>query len=102
MHTREMHLKMAECLKEAKQHLSRVYSHEYETGKEIYVCTAVSRTRKSRKTKVALHDWINQQLAGYTVISSWARMNGANLKTISDYQEYRHAWVDHMIKVLES
>ena len=102
MHTREMHSKMAECLKEAKQHLSRVYSYKYETGKEMYVCLAVSRTTKSLKTKAALHDWINQQLDGYTFITEWACVNGANLRTLSDYQEYRHAWVDHMIKVLES
>ena len=99
MHTREMHLKMAKCLKLAKKHLNNEVNI---FGKESFVCSAVSRTRSAYETRGAIHNWINNQLGEYAFVTTWAKMNGAKLVTNQDYQEYRHAWVDHMIKVLES
>ena len=99
MHTRETHLKMAKCLKEAKKYLN----DEVEVfRKESFVCSAVSLTGSPYETRRAIHKWINKQLGGYAFVTSWAKMNGAKLETFKDYQAYRHAWVDHMIKVLES
>jgi hypothetical protein len=67
-----------------------------------YVCLAIERRLKFGKVSElvanALLEWIERQLGG-TTAKNWAVKNGVD---IDNYQEYRHAWVDHMIKVLES
>ena len=98
MYTREMHLKMAKCLKAAKKLLDDGGNHQ----KHAFVCSTICKTRASQKTKDAISDWIQSQLGNYCFITSWAKKQGAKLETHQDYQAYRHAWMDHMIKVLES
>ena len=99
MHTREMHLEMAKCLKLAKRHL---ILNSYHIDKEFYVCSAVSRTNSPKAVRIAVLKWISKQLGGYAFVTTWAQMHYVNLSRVPDEQAYRHAWVDHMIKVLES
>ena len=98
MLTREQHLDMAKCLKEAKKKL-RGEDNRYGAR---FVCTAIHYTSASVSTKHLLYDWIELQLNEHMTITSWAKNNGANFSKYEQCQEYRHAWVDHMIKVLES
>jgi hypothetical protein len=67
-----------------------------------FVCLILEERHKTLQvhSSVAtpLLDWIEGQL-GERTAKTWAVENGV---FIDNYQEYRHAWVDHMIKVLES
>jgi hypothetical protein len=102
--TREQHLAMAQCLREAKKKLNRNETdHRNDTG-ETYVCFAVNRTDFAPSIEFLVHKWIEQQLGDYAYITRWAARKNSNIdfSTYEQRQEYRHAWVDHMIKVLES
>jgi hypothetical protein len=64
---------------------------------DLFVC--VSKTLQVHSSVAnPLLEWIEHQLEGRTA-KTWAVDNGI---FIDNYQEYRHAWIDHMIKVLES
>jgi hypothetical protein len=104
MLSRKTHLAMAKELREVKKVLwdgkGGQYVHNYKTAN--YVCLAIEDRRNRRKVspKIAnpLLDWIDLQLDG-TTAKNWAIRNYV---FIDNYQEYRHAWVDNMIKILES
>ena len=99
MHDRKTHLKMAKCLEQAKTFLSDK-SGQYD--KVDFVCSAVSSTHSSVKTKELVLSWISKQLDGRCFVTTWAKINGAQLYSFQEFQAYRHAWVDNMIKILRS
>lgn len=94
---RKTHLKMADALRLVKSSLS-----DYEGTGASYVCLIIDylvRVRQiDKKIGDHLHYWISTQLDGFTA-KSWATRQGLYL---NDYQVYRKAWIDHMIKILES
>ena len=94
MLTREQHLNMAKCLKLAKKKLRGGGNQLDEITS--FVCTAVDCTRVSNDTKNLVLDWIDSQLEGVSFVTSWV-----DVSSYEKCQAYRHAWVDHMIKVLE-
>lgn len=100
MLTREQHMDMANCLKLAKKKL-RGGSNQLDEFTS-FVCTAVNYTWVSKDTKKLVTDWIDSQLKGFSFATSWAQHNGVDVSSYEKCQAYRHAWVDHMIKVLES
>lgn len=106
--TREQHLAMAQCLREAKKVLRKTRSDVKKLTKNKYfatcVCLAVEESKfYDFKTKALVHDWIESQLKGFAFVTDWAHKNSnIDLTTYEQRQAYRHAWVDHMIKVLES
>lgn len=94
MYARSTHLKMAECLKEAKLVLS--------TTRFQGVCMAVGDSNFDYKVQNLVIEWIEEQLGDFAYVTWWLQeATGENLRG-ADAQKYRHAWVDHMIKVLES
>ena len=99
MLSRKTHLAMAKELREVKKVL---WDGKGERDVHYYVCLAIEDRRNRRKVspRVAnpLLDWIELQLDG-TTAKNWAVKNGV---FIDNYQEYRYAWVDNMIKILES
>lgn len=104
--TRNQHLEMAACLRDAKK-LLNVSNTDF--SKTIYVCIAIHRTNSSTHsylTKQLCLDWIESQL-GYDgglaeTFFGWLSSNHPELAYKIDRQVYRHAWVDHMINILES
>jgi len=101
--TREQHLAMAQCLKEAKKKLLSGNFFDIKSDKQIYVCWAVDDTDCDVISKALVKGWIRKQLKGEMFITGWLYLNkDIDLSTYEKRQAYRHAWVDHMIKVLES
>jgi hypothetical protein len=99
MLTREQHLAMARCLKSAKK---KLYGGRNPNACTNFVCIAVDSTNSNQQTKTLVSDWIDKQLNDTAFITTWAYRNGVEVSTYEQCQAYRHAWVDHMIKVLES
>jgi hypothetical protein len=97
--TREQHLAMARCLRAAKKKLKTGSMGE---GIYPFVCYSVDDTDFSRETKNLVIDWIQEQIHGYGYVTCWATNKGIRFASNQEEQAYRHAWVDHMIKVLES
>jgi hypothetical protein len=106
--THEQHLAMAQCLRKVKQVLRKTRSDGMELTNNKYlascVCLAVDESKfYDFKTKKLVHDWIESQIKGFAFVTDWARKNSnIDFSTYEHRQAYRHAWVDHMIKVLES
>lgn len=104
MLSRKTHLAMAKELREVKKVLwdGKGERDVYNYKTTNYVCLAIEDHLKLGKVSEpvanALLEWIERQLDG-TTAKNWAVRNKV---FIDNYQEYRHAWVDHMIKVLES
>jgi hypothetical protein len=101
--TREQHLAMAECLREAKKKLQTGNFFDIKPETTPLVCWAVGYTKCEKRTKYLVKGWISQQLKGEFYITDWARSRvNIDFSVFKNRQAYRHAWVDHMIKVLES
>lgn len=61
------------------------------------------KTDNSDSIKEKIHKWIEYQITpAYATVITWAHFHGVYFSTYEEQQQYRHAWVDHMIKVLES
>jgi hypothetical protein len=73
-----------------------------DSHKPGFVCTTIWQTNTNKKVRNAILKWIDKQLDGRSFVTTWAKLQGVKLETHQEYQAYRHAWVDHMIKVLES
>lgn len=99
--TREEHLQMAECLRRAKRHLCTGKDSEF-GDKEMFVCLAAQRTKMPSKVKENIFKWIRKQTDGYGTITSWLRTEHRLDLRWEMSQKYRHNWVNHMIKILES
>jgi hypothetical protein len=94
---RKTHLEMADALRLVKSTLS-----DYEGTGNTYVCLTIDYLVRFRQIDKKIGDhllnWIYTQLDGKTA-KSWAVWECVYL---NDYQVYRKAWIDHMIKILES
>lgn len=94
---RKTHLEMASALRLVKSVLS-----DHEGTGNTYVCLTIDylvRFRQiDKKIGDYLHYWIREQLDGKTA-KCWANLECVYL---NDYQAYRKAWIDNMIKILES
>ena len=96
---RKTHLEMASALRLVKSVLS-----DHENVRHTYVCLTIDHLVRCRKIKIEISDhlqkWIVLQLDGdFSTVKTWATEQGIYL---DDYQAYRKAWIDHMIKILES
>lgn len=109
-YTRKQHLEMAYCLRVAKQLLA-ANAAEYTTDKTGLICFAVGKTGSVWANPVK--QWIEAQLAGEPTLGAWLVRRHPELRTDALYgrnrtewrnklQATRHAWVDHMIHILES
>ena len=92
--TYEQHLAMAECLREAKLLLS--------TTRFQGLCSVVCETNFDYKVHDLVLMWIEDQLGDFAYVTGWLHEATGEILRGADAQKYRHAWVDHMIKVLES
>lgn len=101
---------MAACLRKAKKHLA-ANAAEYGTGKSAMVCYALRDTRSVWSG--LLQQWVSAQLDGCAGLGTWLERVHPELRTKllletnptlwrDKIQATRHAWVDHMIKTLES
>jgi hypothetical protein len=99
------HLTMASALRKAKENVSKDVSKGKGTQ---YVCLAIDDLICRSKSKIEkdagyhLIEWIDKQLnpnGGHDTFKTWGIRQGIYM---DNYQVYRHAWIDHMIKVLES
>ena len=92
--TRKQHLAMAECLREAKLVLS--------TTRFQGLCMAVADSNFDYKVQDLVLEWIEEQLGDFAYVTWWLQEATGEILRGAAAQQYRHAWVDHMIKVLES
>jgi len=109
MLTRTQHLEMAACLRAAKQYLAPTACG----GNTYMICHAVGMTNCHYRTKQQVKTWIERQLGPSMTLGDWLRRAHPELRTDeladANYREWRnklqaarHAWVDHMIHILES
>lgn len=109
--SRDDHLRMAAGLRVAKKYLATTSSEADFKGVPRFVCHAIteafSKEKMSVETRNDLHNWIENQIYGARSVIIW--LSGRDIeiynnliRTSNGVHLYRHAWVDHMIKVLES
>ena len=100
---------MANGLRKSKAYLAKNIK-EVLFHKNHFVCYAIIDAYTDGKmdsgTKQLLIDWIENQIYGTKSVMQWlaGRDNKlySTLLSCDTSYTYRHAWVDHMIKVLES
>lgn len=97
-YSRKTHLEMARCLRAAKEKL--------DPNTLRFVCYAVDGTDFSSDTKRKVKGWIMKQIGTGAFVTGWLReahqidpFNGISAKARI---EYRKAWIDHMVNILES
>lgn len=102
MLSRKTHLAMASALRKVKKEVSK---GDWDM-KSQYVCLVIEELMRKRviQKDIGYHllEWIDVQLnpyGGYSTFKTWGKKKGIFM---DNYQVYRHAWIDHMIKVLVS
>lgn len=86
-------------MKEAKNHLAKTRN---QSNSSSYICLAVAMTNCDHRITEKVQYWIYKQLKNFSTVVSWAETRNVYFSSYEEQQKYRHAWVDHMIKVLES
>lgn len=99
---RKTHLAMANALRCVQKEVSQGPWDE----KSNYVCMVIDNLALCNiiREDIGQHlvNWIDKQLnpnGGIDTFKTWGHKQGIDM---DNYQVYRHAWIDHMIKVLES
>ncbi len=76
---------------------------------EIYLCFALKKAFINNPGNFRKHEEIAGRIADalfpHATVSGWliiAAGVSANLTTLSNMQEYRHRWIDHLIQEYES
>jgi hypothetical protein len=102
MLSRETHLEMANELREVKKLLWDGVTIRRNNRPHKFVCLCIEERQKTGEVRssvaIPLLDWIGGQL-GERTATTWAEENGV---FVDNYQKYRRAWIDNMIKILES